>query len=324
MNLRRFTSIALLALLLGSISISGRTQPTSIVVDHNSLALFPQIPPTALQAARDLTMMFVDRSVGDNIREGFLDCTANFPTTQAAPNRCKRINHIVPAFSSPLSEIQWNQRYPTPNFSFRPYPGLGIPNELNCGFTDGSWSQNLACIIRWADANPNAVKVLIPMPSYLDVAAGSDIASPTTGFFVPGQAKASIDDLQALLARHPQITLVWATSSLARGIGTQEATDFNNQVRAWVAANGGILLDVADIESHDPSGNPCVDNRDGVPYANSNASENHPDDGVAYPAICQHYTRETDGGHLGNPDVGKIRMSKAMWVLMAQVAGWTP
>ena len=52
------------------------------------------------------------------------------------------------------------------------------------------------------------------------------------------------------------------------------------------------------------------------------ASENYPDDRLNLPAICQHYTRETDGGHLGNPDVGKIRLAKAFWVLMARIAGW--
>jgi hypothetical protein len=95
-------------------------------------------------------------------------------------------------------------------------------------------------------------------------------------------------------------------------------------MRQYARDNNKFLLDVADIESHDPWGNPCYDNRDGVPYSVGNASENYPDDGINSLAICQHYTRESDGGHLGNPDVGKIRIAKAFWVLMARIAGWNP
>src|SRR5690606_2543925 len=62
------------------------------------------------------------------------------------------------------------------------------------------------------------------------------------------------------------------------------------------------------------------DHRDGVTYN----SENNPDDGINIPAICQHYTSETEGGHLGSVSAGKIRVAKAIWVLMAQLAGWNP
>ena len=116
-----------------------------------------------------------------------------------------------------------------------------------------------------------------------------------------------------------------SVTARARGIGTRVSMDFNNQMRQYVQQNGKFLLDVADIESHDPWGNPCYDNRDGVAYTAPGAgSENYPDDGVNDPAICQHYTAEVNGGHPGNPDVGKIRLAKAFWVLMARVAGWNP
>jgi hypothetical protein len=52
--------------------------------------------------------------------------------------------------------------------------------------------------------------------------------------------------------------------------------------------------------------------------------EDYPDDGLELPAICQHYTTEVDGGHLGDVAVGKIRVAKAFWMLMARSAGWSP
>ncbi len=93
-------------------------------------------------------------------------------------------------------------------------------------------------------------------------------------------------------------------------------------MRQYAIDNDKVLFDVADILSHDPDGNPCYDNRDGVPYDNGNTSENHPDDGQNIPAICPHYTTEADGGHLGSVSAGKIRVAKAYWVLMARLAGW--
>ena len=86
-----------------------------------------------------------------------------------------------------------------------------------------------------------------------------------------------------------------------------------------------ILFDVADIEAHTDQGAPCFDNRDGVEYCNRAGNcENYPDDGLETPAICQDYTTEIDGGHLGSVSAGKIAVAKAFWVLMARIAGWDP
>ena len=52
--------------------------------------------------------------------------------------------------------------------------------------------------------------------------------------------------------------------------------------------------------------------------------EDHPDDGIDFPAICQDYTTEPNGGHLGSVSSGKIRIIKAFWVLLARIAGWNP
>ena len=73
---------------------------------------------------------------------------------------------------------------------------------------------------------------------------------------------------------------------------------------------------------HDGRRAAWCDNRDGVPYDNGNNVEDFPDDGQDYLAICQHYTTETEGGHLGRVSAGKIRVAKAFWVLMARIAGW--
>jgi hypothetical protein len=300
------------------------TQAQAVVVDHRSLPLFEQIPEQYLTAAANLRMMFVDRSVGANINDG-LDCL-QYASDEEAPSACRRYTHVVPSFSSPPSEVNWSRAggYNRANWDFFGWPGTGIPPELSCGTSTGFWYNKLECFIRYVDQNPNLYDVYGWQPSYLEVDDASDIASSTTGYFARQSNRYDIGDYEALQTRHPGRRFIHHTTSLARGIGTRVSTDYNNQLRQYVTQTGGILLDVADIESHDPSGNPCYDNRDGVPYSAGNASENHPNDGLNLPAVCQHYTRESEGGHLGNPDVAKIRMAKAFWIAMARIAGWNP
>jgi len=296
----------------------------AVVVDHTSLPLFEQIPEQYLVAAANIRMAFVDRSVGANISHG-LDCLA-YPSDEAAPTACKRYTHVVPAFSSPASEVNWSRQggYNRSNWTYFGWPGMEIFPELPCGVDCGMWYDKMKCFIRYVDANPDQYQVYSYQNSYLEVDEASDIASATNGYFADQANRYDIGDFEAMEARHPGVLFIHHTSSLARSAGTQVSTSFNDQTRRYVRAHNKYLLDVADIESHDPSGNPCYDNRDGVPYETPSNSENYPDDGLALPAICQHYTPEANGGHLGNPDVGAIRLAKAFWILMARIAGWNP
>jgi hypothetical protein len=303
---------------------TGSARAQGVVVDHRSVALFEQIPDQYLTAAANLSMMFVNRSVGANISDG-LTCLA-YESDTAAPSSCKRYVHPVAQFSSPQAEVQWSRPggYSRANWQYFGWPGTGIPPELPCGVGTGYWYNKLDCFIRYVDQNPTSFRVYSYMNSYLEVDDSSDIASPTTGFFARQANRVDIGDLEALEARHPSRIFIHHTTSLARGLGSATSTVFNNQLRQYARDNNKYLLDIADIESHDPWGRACFDNRDGEAYSVGTAAENYPDDGVDQPALCQHYTRETDGGHLGNPDVGKIRLAKAFWVLMARIAGWNP
>lgn len=320
--MRRIGVLSIFALLC----MSGRAaQAQGVVIDHTSLPLFEQIPETYVTAAANMAMMFADRSVGLNINEG-LTCLG-YASDELAPSNCKGYIHPVPEFSSPSSETNWSRAggYNRSNWTYYAWPNSGVSPELQCGMTAaGMWYQKLQCFIQYVDQSPNAYRVYSYQNSYLEVLDTTDIASPTVGYFVTQPNRHDISDFEAMEARHPNLVFIHHTSSLARGIGTQVSADFNNQMRAYARAHNKYLLDVADIETYDPYGRPCYDNRDGVPYSTSNASENYPDDGLAIPAICQHYTREPDGGHLGSPEVGKIRLAKAFWILMARIAGWNP
>jgi len=107
--------------------------------------------------------------------------------------------------------------------------------------------------------------------------------------------------------------------------GRSERARVADDARAYAVAHGKPLLDVADLLSHDYAGAPCFDTRDGVPYCQSpDRCEDLPDDGADIPAICQHYTSELHGGHLGSISGGALRMAQAMWLLMARLAEGGP
>jgi hypothetical protein len=279
------------------------------VVDHNSVALFSRIPDAYLDAAEQMTMLFVDRSVGQNIDEG-LSCLS-YPSYNEAPNNCRLVNHVVPAFSVDPSVVFWSRAggYDRSNWVYQFWPDAGC----------GGWYELAGCFISMAPSLLGQYDVISFQFSYLEVMSDSTIADPSEGFFSPS---GDVYDLAAFEAQHPDTIFIYWTTSLARSIGTTEAESFNNQMRAYARSTGRPLFDVADILSHDPYGNPCYDDRDGIPYDNGHNSENYPDDGMAIPAICQHYTTEVNAGHLGAVDTGKLRVAQAFWVLMSRLAGW--
>ena len=263
-----------------------------IVVDHRSVALFEQIPEAYLQAAENTSMFFADRSVGDNISAG-LTCLS-YATDELAPDHCSRVEHLEPSYAVSPDEVNWSR------------PG---------GYSRANWQYyeciELDCFFDLVDQSPDD-QVVGLQPSYLDGPPKAE------WFFQPQDDRLDIYDLDAFEAAHPNQVFVYATSSLSRRTGNADSDSFNQQMRAYATSHGKVLFDIADILSHDPSGRPCYDNRDGVPYL----TENYPDDGHDYAAICPQYTTESEGGHLGSVSVGKIRVAKAFWVLMAQIQGW--
>jgi hypothetical protein len=293
-----------------------------IIIDRHAVALFEHIPDTFLQAAREMSMMFSDRSVGQNINEALNFMQA--PSWAQTPASARR----------DYTDSLWNWKTFTAadlaagvvpeRILFDPDPI--IYNRSNWIFEEksGSWSELTAdFILTLGPAYENQVKAWSYQFSYLNVTDTDDIADPQTGFFADTPGKYDIHDLEAYLAQHPDITFFFWTTSLARSIGNAVSTSFNEQMRQYCLDNNKILFDMADIISHTDQDQPCYDNRDGVPYIAMNGqSENHPDDGFDYPAICQDYTTETEGGHLGSVSAGKVRMAKAFWVLMARIAGW--
>lgn len=108
------------------------------------------------------------------------------------------------------------------------------------------------------------------------------------------------DQLLALEAAHPTKKFIWWTIPLTTsGADNALRAAFNQQVRAYCAANGKPLYDIAAIESHDALGAPVQ-------------SGGHEAMAAAW---------SSDGGHLN--EAGSARAAQAMWWLMARLAGWS-
>lgn len=108
------------------------------------------------------------------------------------------------------------------------------------------------------------------------------------------------DALLGLEAAYPTKRFVWWTIPIETW-GNTNRQAFNDQVRAYARANGKLLFDIADIESHDAAGVKLTD-------------------GSGRELLRSEWT--SDGGHLNA--AGSLRVAGALWWLMARIAGWSP
>ena len=258
---------------------------TGLVIDHTSVADFERIPDETIRAASQLHMLLRHASIGKNLDEG-LNCLANsFPENR--PNFCDQ--------GVPPEQVVYDPKYNRSNWTFEPH---NLPNP------NPGWWKKITNFADRIDAYNGDVpfEVVSYTVDYLDVQEGSNLDE----VFFQGQRNGNlpnVQDLVALEAAHPDLTVIWWTSNLARVIGSPDSETFNQQMRDFAWANGKVLFDMADIEFHAPDGTPCVDSQ-----------------GRGLPAICQDYTSEKVGGHLNA--LGTQRVAKALWVLMARLAGW--
>jgi len=258
----------------------------AILVNHESLALFDQIPLNYIQAASGIHLIFRHASVGANISNG-LDCLMD--KVQPRPDLCDR--------NLPPEQIFFDPIYNRDNWFFEIH---NPPTGLNPG-----WERKVTLFIERVDGlgGVEDYSVVSYKFGYVDGVEGSTIDQ----YFYdddPNDNHPGITDLEALEDRHPDKLVLYWTMGLSR-LSYIDSQNFNTQARTYAATHDKVLMDIAAIESHRPDGTPCFDNQ-------NNGIE----------AICDEYTDEINGGHLNA--LGMQRMAKAYWILVAQIAGWDP
>lgn len=255
----------------------------AIIVDHASLEQFDDIPDEYVDAATQIRLLVRHASVGWNI-DNALNCLMDDSGNQ--PYHCDRgLDDDQIVHDARYDRSKWNfEFHATPNAN----PG---------------WYNKVAYFIERVDevqANQNYDGMLMLL-AYLDGAPGSSLDDQ---FFDQEQNdQVGIAELEAVQERHPNTKMIWTTLALSRDIGGADSASFNQQLRDYVRANGGFLLDFADIGSHAPDGTLCLD-----------------DAGEGNPVLCPQYTDEIHGGHLNSP--GAQRAARALWIIVARLAGW--
>lgn len=266
-----------------------------LVIDHTSVALYDQIPVEYLRLAEQIKFLIIDRSVGSNIYDG-ISCLAS-SSWASSLSSCRR-DYIDSSLTAWKTYTANDTNVP----NIIRFPGGNSKANISFLAFENTWEQDLASYITYYRANQSGFDVMTYGHNYLHVNTGSTIASV---YFDSSYNGTNVFDVLQLEADYPQKQMVYWTTSLARTVGTAESTSFNSQMRNWTVQNNKVLFDLADIESHRPDGSLCT-----------NAQ--------GYPIICKEYTTEVSGGHLGSVSGGKIIIAKAIWVMLAQIAGWNP
>ncbi len=238
-----------------------------ILINHFSIDEFDKIPDQFLSKASDLKLLFRHASVGENIRYGLECLYGNYSNRR--PNSCSSF---------------FDLKYDSSNWVFQ-YRG-----------NDG-WIDKVKDFVTESQSQNENFDVFMFTLGYLDGFDGMTypVISDPENF----QTR-YIDPLEELEAQYPQKIFVWWTMSLAQE-GHENTTNFNQMLRDYAEQNDKILMDLADIESHDLNGNPCLDSS-------------------GTPVICGIYTDEKQSGHLN--EVGRERVAKAFWYMMARISSW--
>lgn len=135
----------------------------------------------------------------------------------------------------------------------------------------------------------------------------------------PEGVRRYLEGMNRLERDYPGRIFIYMTGHLDGSGADGNLHKVNEQIRQYCRANGKVLFDFADIESHDPSGASFLDLQadDGCNYIRDGRRGNwakewiaaHPDHGIALPDSAAH-THPLNGALKG----------RAFWVLLAQLA----
>jgi hypothetical protein len=249
-------------------SIKVGAQSQSIIINHNHVNA-TLIPQDSLDTARNLDIFFSHKSVGYNILTGLDELSAS----DSSRYSLTRVSNPVMTWYDTHSGLG--------DFSFG---SNTLPETKINGFDSA---------IRSGYGNHLGIGLM--KFCYVDFAGGG-ASSIYTGQYVWDLYRPMIEALQQ---DYPNVTFVWFTAAITTSGGNRERETFNTLLRQYVSENGGILFDLAAIESHDPQGRAIYDSS-------------------GYEAMYSSYSN--DGGHLNA--TGRQRVASAWWWMMARLAGW--
>ncbi|MCP4584244.1 MAG: hypothetical protein GY839_21740 [candidate division Zixibacteria bacterium] len=153
-----------------------------------------------------------------------------------------------------------------------------------------------------------------PTRSYLDSHPECTIVMYSWCFGVSDNTEQGINiylnKITELESQYPDRIFIYMTGHLDGTGPDGNLYQRNNQIRQYCTANDKILYDFADIESWDPDGNYYPDDSDACHWCSDWCDD--PDHDCDLDCYCAH-------SHCFNC----LQKSKAWWVMMARLEGWT-
>jgi PKD repeat protein len=272
----------LLAVFLFSFPATAHSFDGGLVVDHNAVHDFDDIPVLWLDAAKQLTLHYAHTSHGSQIISGIQAMKAANPDYGVAV-RESGTEGLPPQEDPPVLRIYDGNppaTYITPDLYWDSVNGMnatrGVAATGHYNFSMWSWcgqqSGNDTNTVNRYLTNLNQLESEFPAMRFILMTGHTDGSNTPTE---PGTLK------------------------------------YNNAlVRNYALSNDKVLFDFADIESWDPAGNNYPTTTDACDWCADWCTAN--------PADCQNLTGSCAHTH---PFNCKLK-AKAFWYMMARLAGW--
>jgi lysophospholipase L1-like esterase len=257
-------------------SATGSTLPealsgTARIVNHEGIAGVATLPQATLDAIGQQKWLFTHASVGGNLIEGMSELhTADSLRYQ-----------LIPTSTGYNDAGQRVTNPPSPTIAGRIYES----NRGNPGW-EAKYTifDNSVRISGWHDS---AVGIVMDKLCYIDQDAN---------------AADYLDSMSALEADYPGTVFVYTTMPLTTASDSDNVkrNQYNAAVRQYAQDHDRYLFDIADIEAHDPSGNP----------------QTFQSGGQTYQKLYGSYS--SDGGHLNA--AGEERVALGWYAMAALIA----
>jgi len=253
----------------------------AVIIDHTATDL-SRIPAEWLAAARSLALHYAHTSHGSQILTGM-----------------EALQRADPELRF---EVQWGEA---------PAPPPGGDALFIYDGNDFGGDTYIMPEMYWADSDGLRHTAGVVEPGYFGYSMWSWCGQQSEND--ADTVQRYLDALDQLEREHPGTRFIYMTGH-TDGSGAGGTLNRNNEmVRQFARANGKILYDFADIESHDPAGNAYPDTDDSCPWCRDWCRD-HPEDCSDLPT--------TDDECAHSHGFNCVLKARAFWWMMARLAGW--